>query len=209
MSEERLEILRKLQAGELSVEEGFKLIDQLDKPAENVIPSQPPIEVISEEVDLSSSFSAVQSGTTDPAMGKWRVFGWLGFGLFVVITALSAYWMVESYQNKPFGFGFWFSWIPFLIGILGMVFTFNARWIHIRVRQKPGEKPQNINISLPIPFGLVNTILNLFPNAVPANLRAKDIGGMVKEMSHNLSAKEPLHIVVDDEDGEHVEIYIG
>ena len=71
MSEERLEILRKLQAGELSVEEGFKLIDQLDKPAENVIPSQPPIEVISEEVDPSSSFSAVQSGTTDPAMGKW------------------------------------------------------------------------------------------------------------------------------------------
>jgi hypothetical protein len=209
VSAERLEILRKLQAGELSVEEGLQLIDQLDVPPQSVIPSQPPMEVKSEEVNPSSSYSAVQSEINEPGMRKWRVFGWLGFSLFVLITALSAYWMVASYQNKPFGFGFWFSWIPFLIGILGMVFTFNARWIHIRVRQKPGEKPQNINISLPIPFGLVNTIINLFPNAVPANLRAKDFGGMVKEMSHNLSAKEPLHIVVDDEDGEHVEIYIG
>ena len=209
MSEKRLEILRKIQSGELSVEEGFKLIDQLDTPEESATPLPSPTTVIAEEVGPSSSYSAVKTGPTDPGMGKWRVFGWVGFGLFVLITALSAYWMVASYQNKPFGFGFWFSWIPFLIGILGMVFTFNARWIHIRIRQKPGEKPQNINISLPIPFGLVNTVINLFPNAVPANLRAKDMGGMLKEMSHNLSAKEPLHIVVDDEDGEHVEIYIG
>ena len=90
-----------------------------------------------------------------------------------------------------------------------MALMFNAKWLHIRIRQAPGEKPARIAISIPFPIGLASWILRTFPQLVPEKSRGVDLGEILSELNEGINKDQPLVIQVDDEDGEHVEIFIG
>ena len=85
--------------------------------------------------------------------------------------------MFLAYQRS--GFGFWFAclWFPLLFGIviLSLAAASRAmRWLHVRIHQEPGERPQTIAISMPIPIRFVAWVLRIFkphiPNLDKANL---------------------------------------
>jgi len=134
----------------------------------------------------------------------------LPFGIGLLLTALGAIWMFSGYQASGFGFGFWLAWIPFLLGIFVVAVSFQTSrsvWLHVRIKQKPGESPQRISISLPMPIALTRWFLSAFGKRIPG-LKDQPLENY-SEILDELSPEAPLYVHVNDEDGEEVEVFIG
>jgi hypothetical protein len=85
----------------------------------------------------------------------------------------------------------------------------NARWLHVRVHQRPGEKPTVIALSFPIPIHSAAWLLRRFNWVMPMDVRDRGIDEMLEGLDGYVNKENPIHIQVDDEDGEHVEVFIG
>lgn len=138
--------------------------------------------------------------------GWWRIPLWIG----VIATILTGLLMYSIFRAS--GFGFWFacSWFPFLIsvGIVALAWASrSAHWIHIRVHQRPGERPQNIAISFPVPLSLTAWFLRTFRSKIP-NMEGVNPDEMVLALNH-VTPDKPFYVEVNEENGEHVEVYIG
>jgi len=135
---------------------------------------------------------------------------WIGVGI-TVLSGMLMYWALQSA-----GVGFWFicAIIPFVIGVLVMAMgaqSRTARWLHLRVQQPPGERPQRIAISFPLPIGLTSWFFRTFRHRIPGmDSVPENIDEILNAMRDSTSPENPIYIRVDDdEDGDKVEIFIG
>jgi hypothetical protein len=132
---------------------------------------------------------------------------WVGVSIFLV-GALLMYWAWSAS-----GFGFWFActWFPFLLGVAVMALAWSsrtARWLHLRVHQKPGSKPERIAISLPIPLRLTAWALRTFGKRIP-NMENTGLDEVILALDAT-SPEAPFYLEVEEgANGERVEIYIG
>lgn len=213
MEKTKRKILDMVSQGQITADEGLRLMNAMNKGAEGA-PAQ------SEQVGESGTFEPEYppEGRTSaiPAedlnrMKQLKRWWLLPFGIGLVILLLGATWMYMGYSNAGFGFGFWLAWLPFLLGIAILAVSFNSRkgvWLHLNVKQAPGESPQNIRISLPMPLNLARWFFSTFGDKV-TGLKDQPIGD-IPSILENLSPEEPFYLHVNDnEDGEEVEIFIG
>ena len=237
-ADERLHILEMIDGGQISAEEGIKLLNALsgkgqavlspETPAqespsqaresrsvsESAAVEQPVIVPIQEEAQPEPA-SAVEEKPATPSLGanaqKWRRWWWIPVWVGVGITLVGAMLMFWAWQSG--GYGFWFacSWFPFLLGILVMVAAWaarSARWLHVRVHQKLGKSPQKIAISLPIPLRLTAWFFRKFGHHIP-NLEVTGLDEVIIALERT-SPDTPFYVEVNKgEDGERVEVYIG
>ncbi|HBX70976.1 MAG TPA: hypothetical protein DEH25_16765 [Chloroflexi bacterium] len=230
---ERTKILEMIESGVISAEDGIKLLDVLDDDLEvSALPeleSSPevaePLTNFSEELpnDFDESPEEVlepdevyhpEPMPTSPDLGdikKWKRWWvipmWIGVGITVIGGAL----MYGAFARS--GIGFWFAcaWFPFMLGVLVMALAWASRtapWLHVRVQQKPGETPQRIAISFPLPVGLAGWGLRTFGHYIP-NMEGVDLEGVMKALKESAKDGTPFFVDVDDEDGEHVQVFIG
>ncbi len=162
----------------------------------------PPEPVVVEDLPQGPSF--------DPRAKKWsgwwRIPLWIG----VVATVLTGLLLYSIYNAA--GFNFWFAcaWFPFLISVAIVALAWasrSAHWLHVRVHQRPGEKPQNIAISFPIPLRLTGWFLRTFRSKIP-NMKGVNPEEMILALDH-VSPEKPFYVEVNEENGERVEVYIG
>lgn len=196
-----MQVLRRLEAGEIDAAAALKLLREME-PA-GVDPG--PLET-GRLPEGGEAITATPASDGRPP-GRWARF-WLyplaaagtlvalgGFVLLLVlITGAARGWLVCG-------------WLPLSLGILGALFALwsrSARWLHLRVKEKEGRR---IAISFPVPLTLVAWILRVVGPFVP-QLRETGADEMLLAF-RDAGRDEPLHLQVDDEDGEHVEIYIG
>jgi hypothetical protein len=143
---------------------------------------------------------------------KWRYWWTIPFWIAVGVAAAGAgfmYWAAQS--AGPASFWFFCATLPFALGVMVAVLAFFSRtwpWLHLRVQQAPGETPQRIAISLPIPVRPLAWGMRILGNWVP-EVREHDVAEIILAVGKNTSSESPLYIQADDEDGEKVEIYIG
>lgn len=207
---DQLEILRKVQSGELSVAEGSRLLESLDSGepvAAEPVEEESPVLERSEPAPRAENVEVM--GVDQEDFKRWARWRWVPFGISTALTVAAAYWIYSGWASRGFGWGFWLSWIPFIIGVLGMALTYRTRWLHLRIQQRPGEKPERIAISLPLPLGLVSWATHTFRNYMPKEVRNADFNEIFTGLHQGVSPEEPLYIKVDEGDGEIVEIYIG
>lgn len=207
------EILDMIERGELSAEDGMRLIRAMGASPD---PSMIDDQVTSDHPDVTPVTGEVLepeppriSKEEQRRMKQLKRWWLLPFGLGLLITALGATWMYTGYMNRGFSWGFWLSWIPFIIGIFVVAVSFQTSrsvWLHLRVKQKPGEKPERISISFPLPITLTQWFLSVFGNKIPG-LRSQPIDD-ISEILKDISPEDPFYLQVDD-DGEQVEILIG
>ena len=118
------------------------------------------------------------------------------------------YW---GWSAEGIGLGFIAAWIPFLIGLGIMALGWNSRtgpWIHIRIQQKPGESPQKISLSFPLPVRFLAWSIKTSSKWVPE--MPEGMEGVLLALGDFSPGDSPLSIDVDDEEeGEKVKIYIG
>ncbi len=245
--EKRIEILRKIEQGELSALEGFQLLKETESqygnasmgslggdtvnftaamPAVQTIPTVPlpsetplpPGPVHAPVLVNLAPTRTTESHEAPPADRKladelkhwkrwWMIPFWVGVAITIIGSGL-VYW---GYSAAHFGWGFWLAWLPFIFGLVVMILGWQsqtAHWLHIRIRQKPGEKPGQIIISMPLPLRLAAWLLRRFGPFVP-NIREKGVADILTALDQSISSDAPFYVNVDDKDGEHVEVFIG
>ncbi|HSF82305.1 MAG TPA: hypothetical protein VLA49_13770 [Anaerolineales bacterium] len=160
-----------------------------------------------EKGDIPSG-QATLPGDVDQWRRWWMIPLWVGVG-FTVLAGVLMFW-----AQQAAGFGFWFycSWVPFLLGLFLIVLAWQsrtARWLHLRVQQKEGEWPRNIAISFPLPIHLTAWFFRLFGNKIPG-LQDTSLDEMILALDKTATPDNPLYVKVDEgEDGERVEVFIG
>ena len=210
---ERQQILKMIEDGKITAEEGLTLMQALgDEPEEEGMPELP-------DGDKIPSFITEPGGEaegekkTDPEFDRkvnrfrnlWTIPLWIG----VAITVAGAYWMYASLQASGFGFWFYCAWLPFLLGVLVVAVAFSSRtsrWIYVNVKQKPGETPQRIVIAFPL--SLVSWLMMF----AKGQMHERERGAMDEVMGaifNSTKSTEPLMVDVQEDDGDHVQVYIG
>jgi len=204
--ESKLEILRKVEDGTLSVDEGSDLIGILEAAkAASREPEfiQPPIEP--EEPKIQPEAPKV-SGCWKAAWSMILLGG-------AVLTAFSAYWVYQGYQNAGLGWGFWLSWIPFTIGVFVMIFGWillESPWLHVRIKTRDAGRLQKIVLSIPLPIRMVSWVFKTFGQYMPPEVREKGVEEILEEIDRSLKRGEPFQVEVDDkEDGDQVFVSIS
>ncbi len=214
INSKRMDILRRVEKGEISPDEASRFLEELEddelalgRAAQFIPADEPLVEVIPPPLEVGNQTVPAED---NKRMNYWKRWWLIPFGVGVLIMVLGAYAMYGGYRAAGLSWGFWLSWLPFGLGVLIMALSAinsSSRWVHIRVDRKPGEKPQQIAISFPLApaMGIFN-IVNHFGVA-------KDAGKTVNEafnmLNSAVSSDQPIHIQVNDEDGEHVEVFIG
>ena len=211
-NQERLEILEMIQKGTISPQDGMKLIEALseswDAADEEYLHASADME---ESTNPNETFTD-SSEIINEDLDKWRSWWIIPFWIGVAITVLGGALMFQAWSVYGIGLGFIAAWIPFLIGIGLLVLGWNSRtgpWIHIRVQQQPGEKPERIAISFPIPNRFFSWSIRTFGSFIP-NLDATGLDEIFLTLGSYSAGDAPLTIDVDEgENGEKVKIYIG
>jgi len=205
--QERNQILKMIESGKISAEEGLRLMQTLEKTSDDNIKVFEPAcnqdQAEKPDPEMTSRFARIRR--------FWQLPLWLG----IVVTALGGWLMAWVMQNNGMNFWFYCSWLPFLLGVLLIATAWGsrtARWIHVRVKRKAGvDGPKNIAISMPIPLRLTTWAVRTFGH----NLRERDkfaVDEVMRALEHSVNSDSPLYVEVDepdDDDVEHVQVYIG
>jgi hypothetical protein len=183
LDEERIRVLQMVEAGTISAEEGVKLLEALEasRPA-----SEPPPELV----------------------GQWR-HAWLyvlyagvgiviagGLLLFIVYAGGSVLWGVCG-------------WPLLLAGVLVTVigaWSRTARWLHVRV----AGHDHRVAVSLPLPLKLTAWGIRVARRFVP-KFEETGLDEVIMGLDDATGAGgQPFYVsVTDEDDGEHVQVYIG
>jgi hypothetical protein len=222
---ERLQILEMIEKGVITASEGVRLLNSLQgEPGDAETPSisKPSADTAEQsetfptpEVTVEALPPDVKTSSIpyefDAEINKWRRWWWIPLTVGIVITAISGMLMVMAYEKS--GFGFWFAclWFPLLLGIIVISLAAasrTTRWLHVRVHQEPGEWPQTIAISLPIPIRFTAWIIRIFRPYIHG-MDKTNLDEVILALGKT-SPDQPFYVKVDEgESGEKVEVYIG
>jgi hypothetical protein len=232
---ERLQILEMIEQGQINAAEGIKLLEALQTGETEGAEVEAPQDTTTAAPEMGPAPELGQAAETvqtpqpepapaaaeprhvpspeefDPRIGRWSGWWQVPLWIGVVITILSGILMFVAWQNTHFSFWFGCTWLPFLLGVALLALAWASskmRWLHVRIHQKPGERPEKIAISFPLPVGVIAWGLRTFKHKIPGSDKADF--EQVAELLGKTSRSEPLYVQVDDDkDGERVEVYIG
>ncbi|MBI4732994.1 MAG: hypothetical protein HY781_12875 [Chloroflexi bacterium] len=210
---EREQVLKMVEDGKISPEEGLKLMQVLDQDMPEDATPAPEAAASSGSEEPHSEPSGME---TDPKIARikstarrfWQVPLWIGVGV-IILSAAGMYGLIQAGHMN-----FWFYCLiaPLLLGVLviaAAVGSRKARWIFVDVQQKPGEKPQRIFLGFPLPLKPAAWFLRTFGHKID-DLKKTNVDEVIQVIEAGFSGDEPLIVNVDEgEDGERVKVYIG
>lgn len=221
--QERAQVLKMIENGKISPEDGLKLMRTLDQsPAEDEVTagttemgagSGPEAAAEKNGAEAKAEKSSFES---DPRIAHvkstvrrlWQIPLWIG----VLITILSAWGMYALVHAARLNFWFYCLSALLLLGVLVIVAAIGsrkARWLFVDVHQKPGEKPARIFLGFPLPLKLTAWFLRTFGHYIP-DLGKTNVDEIIQVVEAGFTGEEPLVVNVDDGDeGERVQVYIG
>lgn len=231
---EHMKILKMIEDGEITPEEGAELIqnlspqpeakenttlsgdllDKLDKgeitaeQALNLIDASTQEALIEPEVIMGDEQSQAPPHISDQELDRWKRWWMIPLYAGVAILALSTLWMNTAYQNNGYGFWFFCAWFPMLIGMLFIALTWRSRtgpWLHVRVK----SVSERVAVSIPIPMKLTSWGLRNFGHYIP-QLENTSLDEILIALEETAKSGTPFYVSVDDGDnGERVEVFIG
>ena len=197
--DERQKILTDVADGKISAEEANKRLAALE--ADTSVKDLP---VETGEV--------IQPARTELPASNWKKWWQIPFWISMGFVALTGYWMYTSYLNAGMSWGFWFALFFFmlsLVGVVASVLSRNSRWLHVRIREHRDGNPRNIAFSFPIPFRFASRVFQMFSWALPEDIREAHLDEIIVAVEDSISTDEPIEVYVDEENGDHVEVFIG
>lgn len=219
MESERLRILDRLQAGEITVDEAREMLRTLtgDGPLPASFHPPPPPENPAAPEDLSEAIrlaeqpnplaAAAPAPDFDRLRRRWRWF----FTLSVIgVAALGA--LLVSMTQTAAGqvtAALVCTW-PLFVGCVGgallAIWSRRAQWAQVRVEQQNGKR---LRLSLPVPVRFVGGLVALVRMVVPpARRRWENAGTLLTDMRQS-SNREPLLLDIHDDTGVHVQVFVG
>ena len=207
-AEERRKVLKMVQDGKISAEQAASLMRALDTDPD---PTEPDVEVLeagpipgAEQTD-APEFEAVKA--------RARRFAIIPLWIGVLITIFSAWGMYTIQQNSGVNFWFFFLLFPLLLGVLLIALGAGAqgsKWLYVNVdRRNAHDWPRNITLGFPLPLGLTAWVLRTFGHNM-RGMKNTNVDEIIQILDATGKSGAPLIINANDnEDGEHVQVYIG
>jgi uncharacterized integral membrane protein len=172
-------------------------------------------EMESLEAGAGSSFEG--GGTSAPEFeevkARARYFAMIPLWTGVVIAVLSAWGIFAVQQNAGVNFWFFCLLFPLMLGVLLIALGAGgpgSRWLYVNVdRRRTHGGPKNITLGFPLPLGLTAWFLRNFGHTIHG-MRNTNVDEIIQVLDATGKSGEPFIVNVnDDEDGEHVQVYIG
>ena len=198
MGNERLEILRMLEMGQIDAQEAAMLLSALGESQAVEDAGEAPAEALPPDREAP-----------EPLNTRWTTF-WIyplmAGGAILLLGAL-----VVALVSLTGGAWGWLlcGWPLLLLGLLVFVLALwsrSATWMHLRISE---EGKRKMALSFPVPLGLAAWAIRIAQPFVP-QLRDTGVDEVILAVRESSSRGEPLFIdVQDDKDGERVELYLG
>jgi hypothetical protein len=207
-SEERRKILQMVQDGRISAEQAASLMRALDADADS---AEVEVEVV--ETGADSGYDKNDAPEFEAVKSRARRFAMIPLWIGVFIAVMSA-WGIYSVQQSA-GVNFWFFclMVPLLLGVLLIVLGAGgegSKWLYVNVDRKNAQDwPRNITLGFPLPLGLTAWFLRNFGQYIHG-MEKTNVDEIIQILDATGKSGAPLIINANDnEDGEHVQVYIG
>ena len=207
-SEERRKILQMVQDGRISAEQAANLMRALDADSD---PAEAEVEVV--EAGAGSGYGRNDAPEFEQVKSRARRFAMIPLWIGVFIAVLSA-WGIYSVQQSV-GVNFWFFclMVPLLLGVLLIALGAGgegSKWLYVNVdRRHAQDWPRNITLGFPLPLGLTAWFLRNFGQYIHG-MEKTNVDEIIQILDATGKSGAPLIINANDnEDGEHVQVYIG
>lgn len=200
MREEQHMILDMLQKGKLTLEEADRLLAALD--ASDVDP-----DVSSDEDGDTITITQPKNA---PDMRRFRRYWEIPFFVGLVLLGVAGL-CISNTGSFLLAFCGWGVFALALLVVILAWFSQYAPWVHVRVREHDGSR---FAFSLPLPLGIAQPFLAL------ARPFVRQYAGKTAHQNFELAASlvstlgtvpagGPISIEVDEEDGDHVQVFFG
>lgn len=207
-AEERKKILQMVEEGKISAEQAASLMKALE--AE---PTESEIEVF--EAEPAPGFEGTKSSAPEfeSVKARARQFAMIPLWIGVLIAVLSAWGIYGIQQNAGMNFWFYCLLFPLFLGVLLIVIGAggqSSKWLYVNVdRRNTDDWPKNITLGFPLPFGITAWFLRTFGHNIQG-MKNTNVDDIIQILDTTQKSGEPFIVNVnDDEDGEHVQVYIG
>ena len=209
-SEERRKILQMVEEGKITAEQAASLMRAMEEDQE-----QPAVaaEVFQAEPTPGSTGSDTSAPEFEEIKARARRLAMIPLWIGVIFTVFSAWGIYEI--QRGLGTNYW--WIcllfPLFLGILLIAIGAGgpgSRWLYVYVDRRYAEDwPKTITLGFPLPLGLTSWFLRNFGHTIHG-LGNTDVDDIIQILDATGKSDGPLIVNVnDDEDGEHVQVYIG
>jgi len=201
METDRIDILKRLEAGQIGVEEAAMLLAALERVEATAGPEVVPAHTLDIE--------APAARPTEPPENRWARF-WIypmmaGGGILI----LGALIMALVYATSAARGWLVCGWLPMLLGLgimLLVLWSRRAPWLHVRISE---EGKRKLTLSFPVPLTLAAWVVRIIKPFVP-QLKETGVDELILALRDSGVRGEPISIdVQDDEAGEQVEVYFG
>jgi hypothetical protein len=217
--DKRQRILQQIEAGEISVDDGLKMLENLQPTGSDDVLDQLESgkidveEAIQRIVPTQGSKNQGDSVESSPEiiqserMPDWRSWWYLllGFGLAGIAAGG---WL------GTVGGWWWVCAIPTLfLGALFFVLalaSFRSPWLHVRIDTGQETWPKRISFGLPVPFRFISWVLRRWGSRM-SGLDNTALDELLLSLEGNLSSANPLVIDVheDGDRGERIRVFLG
>jgi hypothetical protein len=209
MGEAVLEVLRMIEEGTISAEEGERLLAAMKggEPDDQTEDDQPEEETSSPPP--TGEPSPDQESEPVPAGGP---AGWQHIWIYpliggIVVLALAGFW-TDRLVDGGVKQGWLACSIPLMVfgGLLALLawWSSQARWLHVRVR----DEEKHIKISMPLPLRPAAWLVRLARPWVP-QFQDTAIDELILSLDEIDNEEGLLVVQVDEGDGEQVQVYFG
>lgn len=154
---ERLRILAMIESGEISPDEGARLLAHLaDSSQHQSSPTSPSMRILEQieggEIDLDEGIQRLLDGAgadgdslpeddqphsdgpqpadqaaPPPEVERWKRFWTIPLAVGVFVTALSGWWMNATIASSGYNFWFFCAWLPLFLGIALIALAVSSR----------------------------------------------------------------------------------
>src|ERR1044071_3465805 len=208
-AEERKKILQMVADGKINAEQAASLMKALEEE-----PTPGEVEVI--EPEPSSGFDGTESSSAadfEKVKARARQFAMIPLWIGVAIAVFSSWGIYSIQQNAGMNFWFYCLLVPLFLGVLLIIIGAGgqgAHWLYVNVDRRYAEDgPRNITLGFPLPLGLTSWFLRVFGHNIQG-LKNTNVDDIIQILDTTKKSGEPFIVnVQDDEDGEHVQVYIG
>jgi hypothetical protein len=209
-SEERRKILQMVEEGRITAEQAASLMRALDADQDQ---PEAQVDVFQPEPTPGSSGSETSAPEFEEVKARARRWAMIPLWTGVIVTVFSAWGIYEILND--FGTSYW--WIcllfPLFIGILLIAIGAGGpgtRWLYVNVDRRYAEDwPRTITFGFPLPLGLASWFLRNFGHTIHG-LGNTNVDDIIQILDATGKSDGPLIVNVnDDDEGEHVQVYIG
>lgn len=229
---ERLEILNRLERGELSIEQAAELLtgaqtsrkaaaspmdvlEQLERGEINPEEAAQQLGAAGASQDAKEESHTSRVEVIDPKVRRSRWWA-VAIAAGSLLAVLAATWMRSDLQDGSLGLAFICAWAPLLMGILLIVLGWASRqspWASVRIRSRRavGHAEGNFNLDLPLPVKLTSQVLRFFGGRMNiSGVDLEDIEGLLGAFEQAKENGQPIIIQThSDDDDETVDIQIS